>query len=763
MKHALRKYLAPCGSALFMVVSTMAALVVLVTAMYMAVISTGRVQFATFSQEQAYVSSTSIADVLKYYISDGSNASSPFVKKVLGLKQGQSISTKGNDFASLTGTGTKEDTDLGGYTVDVTRLNDETISGTKWYIYDLAVTVSQNGIVETTHTYIRTKDSEPPPPNNIDRFFTATGYVPNDVVVGDGDYTSTMYFDSEYTMFTDVHGGSNSDLTIKSGIICAGSAVFNKGKSVVSCNDTTEWYFGNNLTLKGNQPDKIDLKGTNAECANPKDKNHGMIVVGGDFEMNATSGLQIGSSGNYTDLYVMGDCYMGSLTIYGDLYVEGDLIFINSNWNSMGKDGLGKFYVNGNITALDGVVPHLNSKNWQGHTKDDAGAQDTFNEAKKYGTWNAIEDNEYHYTVDEIKNLLNAKIGGSVYPKWTVDTSHFEYDINNKPKKTNIYFKNDTGTAEDNYVYLIDKDCKIGTISSDGNQVSSLTIIIDTGGEDDVRTIQLTNNDGDQFSWNPSTIEHGYVNVLTIGKGTLVVDVPDGVRYQATDQEFFGHMGWFFLLGGKFAQKNGLDYFDRSSLEMTNKDTIDPILNKVLHETYFSTGKNSCTSCTYEETTNDEGKKVFKCTNPDHTAEYQTKPTECKCEGYVDKSSVHSYASSKGISLIYKDEEQMPNVNIFVESCSESADIQLGMTTSGGNVKNDLLFGYVYAPYMTYVDIGDGGGVRMVGGLIVSDYVISGYYQYVYCRPDKSITEIVGSNWEPLAPTGSRVWRTYGV
>ena len=45
MKHALRKYLSPCGSALFMVVSTMAALTVLVTAMYSvcAIVQTGAV------------------------------------------------------------------------------------------------------------------------------------------------------------------------------------------------------------------------------------------------------------------------------------------------------------------------------------------------------------------------------------------------------------------------------------------------------------------------------------------------------------------------------------------------------------------------------------------------------------------------------------------------------------------------------------------------------------------------------------------------
>ena len=99
MKHALRKYLSPCGSALFMVVSTMAALTVLVTAMYMSVLSSRQVQYATFDQEQAYVTSTSVADIFTAYISDSKNASTTIMKKISTMKAGQTITTNGNDFA----------------------------------------------------------------------------------------------------------------------------------------------------------------------------------------------------------------------------------------------------------------------------------------------------------------------------------------------------------------------------------------------------------------------------------------------------------------------------------------------------------------------------------------------------------------------------------------------------------------------------------------------------------------------------------------
>ena len=68
---------------------------------------------------------------------------------------------------------------------------------------------------------------------------------------------------------------------------------------------------------------------------------------------------------------------------------------------------------------------------------------------------------------------------------------------------------------------------------------------------------------------------------------------------------------------------------------------------------------------------------------------------------------------------------------------------------------------------MTYVDLScgenTGGGVRMVGGLIVSDYVISGYYEFVYARPSMSVDSIGITTGDPLRPTGSREWRHYGV
>ncbi|MCI5668181.1 MAG: hypothetical protein MR291_05385 [Oscillospiraceae bacterium] len=759
MKHALRKYIAPCGSALFMVVSTMAALVVLVTAMYMSVVSSGKVQYATFNQEQAYVSSTSIADIVKYGLAN--HKLKDLESKLLGsdFKEGDSISTNGNDFASLIEGGSKEDTELGGYTVDITRLKDEVVNKKTNKVFDIAVTVSDGGVVETTHTYVRVPEGSDPEPNNIDRFFTATGYVPNDVVAAGGTFTAKMYFDAEYTMFTKPKGFNSQALTVDTDMVAAGSVVFDHSNAnPVQLSEPGEWYIGNNCYLKS-QPDKFDLGGQNGQNSKASDNEHGLLVIGGDLEMSRTGQFQIGgSSTEYTDVYVLGDLYLGSCKFYGNVYVAGDLILNNNNWNETDQNGLGKFYIDGEVKVAAGVVPHMNGKNYQNHTQPgEEGIQAVIAEVKKNGTWKSIQetDDRYTYSADEIGDMLDAAIGGSIYPNWRIKTDNFLTEPNGDFKVVDIHF--DLGWESPSYVYTIDNDCVIGGIYSTGNTINAATIIIDTGDKGDVRNIRLSSNcaDGYSFSWCPETVEDGrLVNVLTVGEGTLLVDVPDGVRYQATNQEFFGSMGWFFLLGGKLLNKNGADYFDRADgFNLNNPDTdiIRP---------YGLIHTPGCGSCTYVEDTNDDGDTVWKCTNEDHYQTYSSKPSECMCSGYIDKDRVRSYASTKGIDLTYNGEEQMPDVDIYVISCSESADIQFG----GDDVMNNLYFGYVYAPFMNYIDKGSGGGAKTIGGLIVSDYVISGYYRYTYCLPtvptNKMLEEFGG---DPLRPISSREWRYHGV
>lgn len=48
-------------------------------------------------------------------------------------------------------------------------------------VYDLAITVENNGVYETTHTFIKIDPGEPGKMRRINNFFTSTGYLPTDI------------------------------------------------------------------------------------------------------------------------------------------------------------------------------------------------------------------------------------------------------------------------------------------------------------------------------------------------------------------------------------------------------------------------------------------------------------------------------------------------------------------------------------------------------------------------------------------------------
>lgn len=320
MKHALRKYLAPCGSALFMVVSTMAALVVLVTAMYMSVVSSGKVQYATFNQEQAYISSTSIGDIIASAIPKNKALNA----KLSTLKVGDKFSTDGNGFAAFGGT--NEESDVGAYTVDITRLNNETVNGEEAFVYDMAVTVSKNGVVETTHMFLTSTPDKPQEMERISRFFTNTGYLPNDVWISSVATDSTVHCDNEYTIFskdinTDKFGGGG-DVIFNMDVTCAGAALMDASAQFKNVTKPLTWVIGNNLTIGNNTTlNKWEMGGTSSE--------HAKLIVGGDLILNSDM-----KTPAYTDVYVLGNLYINPVCypdFQGALYVHKDIIFTGNN------------------------------------------------------------------------------------------------------------------------------------------------------------------------------------------------------------------------------------------------------------------------------------------------------------------------------------------------------------------------------------------------------------------------------------------------
>ena len=126
---------------------------------------------------------------------------------------------------------------------------------------------------------------------------------------------------------------------------------------------------------------------------------------------------------------------------------------------------------------------------------------------------------------------------------------------------------------------------------------------------------------------------------------------------------------------------------------------------------------------------------------------------------YYEEYFGNTYTNSN-----YSLDSYYPNVNIFVVSVLENADIQFGVKkATDESVQNNVFFGYVYAPYMTFVAVGSGGGLKNVGGLVVSDMAVNGAYKYIFAQPDRTTQQIVGDGFDALRPSGSRTWRIHGT
>ena len=363
----------------------------------------------------------------------------------------------------------------------------------------------------------------------------------------------------------------------------------------------------------------------------------------------------------------------------------------------------------------------------------------------------------------------------------------------NRPRLTEnpITFRK-CGTADAKYIHYIKDDCTIGTVRDVGDGSDSptnFTIILDTGDDpNNVLTIGLSgnvDNDGDgkyeTFMWFPDTDSSRRISVVIVGRGSVVIDVPDGVTYQATDREFFGHIAWFMMGGGSIKYTDsGVPYFEKP-------DDLYIKLNESIQSGDFIL-KTPDGTCSYTKVgTGDDA--VYTCSS--HGGSYEAHNVEKVNEGkkdslcrgrilrskvdafYASHSSIKSniveyYTSCFGESLNgssgYSSDCYYPNVNAFVISVLENADIQLGVDKMTKDaIMQNVFCGYVYAPYMTYVCVGSGGGgVKNVGGMIVSDIALSGPYNYVFAQPERTISQISGEDMDSLQPSGSRVWRVHG-
>lgn len=800
MKHTLRKYLSSRGSALFMVLSTMTALLIVVMAMYFSVVSSRSVQYAVFNQEQSYQSSVSVADAVIAGLNDGKldKLSGEFFK----LKVGETKSTNGNGFASLTGTGTKDDdVNIGAYDVTVTRLNDEG----EFYVYDFIVTAMVNGVSETTHTLVRLSAGKPAP-TPTGKTFTATGYLPNENWVGLGNYYDEVHIDSEYCVVGLEGAAIFGDYTAAGSVeINSTTQTSNDGLYNIATNEPKHWSIGNNLKLS-----------TEAASTNINDwLNHGTstehttLVIGGDLHIKDNCSFPIPQ---YVDVYVLGDCYLGTMDdVMGNLFVGGRL------YASGNLYGTGKAIRQGK----NGYIYLSSSDDMDAYEKDPYGASNSH--IVDWAT-TVSDDNELLYTKDKVVDNLNTAIGSNSYPKWTPevdDTKRVDIAFNSSwqdqtdpftgaiiPRETYVAAPSELVYSDSNKSCMIGNIYNVAAFGDQGLTGNNYYIIIDTGDDpknvftirllanthleaDDDSTVHISadyqtaeypksasgheDKEHKSFTWRPYKGElcdpaDTSVNtfVLIKGRGTVIFDIPENVTYQSTGRDFVGHMNWLALLSAGTDGK-GHPYINDYQGMPTKVD-------KMVHKS--CTGSNACD---YEEYYED-GKKVegkYYCKTHECVVESSEESVAalvasfedgvCLCHNRVGRKEIANLYSIDSMTgdFVNRDKSDKfiyPTTNVWFVSCNENAEIRMSTTKDGTSFQYNPTFGFVYAPYMTFTAKGAGneGGLRLAGGLIVSDLLLNDRYAYVYISPEMNYADLLGKDAVPLLPQGNRSWRKYG-
>lgn len=793
MTYAFRKYLNKRGSALFMVLSLMTALMILVMAMYFSVVASRDVQYKVFYQEQAYRSATSLSDAIVAGLKGDSwqtgENSDKLLTAITNMGEDDVITTNGNDFkAFLADAGSKEDQDqLGAYTVTITRMKDETINNETTRVYDVAITTSSGGVLDTTHTFIHVVEPEGEATQGKTNIFTSTGYVPNDVHLDTVETWTDLFYDNEYVVIT---GESH----IYSNLSCGGSLNLDQcsaspGKrngSDSSYNKPATWAIRNHFT---------NSTGTTL-CMSPSSTDRGLILVGGD--------LTIEGNFDNADIYVLGNAY----------YKGGNLnncrVFINGELRSVGNaspPGF-TFYASGkdeNISIhASGVWKTMSEADLKANNimsvSEMAKKLDELTASNDYAKWEINDDApKKDYYVSCLDPASNDYIGEETIE---FDPDHRTYYLDWKSGYT---IKDYFGKGQDlNYSPYVIGDIKADWNKEDAeNKVNGntnfATIVIDTGDNEDNQVFLKINanrnfdlDSGDEtFTWLPEDIGESStagMTVLVRGKGNVVIDVPEGVIYQASDNTSVMHETWYAILGGSvdqygstretlcFRQKYGTaDGFLKDptvTLNFVHTDCNEDC--DVCKYTTKTTGTDKCSECgkNVTEVICDEHKMTYtfclEC-NPELEPSKNSSGYYGLCANRVERSAVASAVGnldSTWQSLLKESGDgttwYYPNTNIFLVSCDESADIRLAYDQDGAAFSNSSFWGFVYAPYMTYKGMGNGSGWTVFGGgMIVADYIIKNFDIYIACYPDQLPEDLMNekNRSEMLDAIASKSWK----
>lgn len=786
MVHSLRKYLSNRGSALFMVLSTMTALMITCMAMYFAVVSSRSAGFAVFNQQQSYQSAMSISEMV---VADLSTILTNSGVDIESVKVGDTIiTTDGNGFKTLnSGASNADDHYLGAYDVTMTRLADEKIDNETYFTVDIAVTTSVSGVKEVYHQVVNIIQEEGSP-DRKGKIFASTGYVPNDSFISKGRFFSDVYVSNEDTVLGAFDG---NELHFFQNIFCENSLTVLDGK-------TPQNYKKNPIVhaVRGDY---------NIGTGNPIGFSGGSYIFVGN-DMHVARGMNVSSGTGDLEVYVA-----------GDLYLESGA----SNLNSSRV----KFYVAGDVYLKTGTATAIPGVLYchKVHGLELLGDQDRTNllnsSAFNQGLdWKTDQDKKHgvmSLSFSDAMTMLDEKTPDIKYKLWQLDESKLkgaigetqsdgtikggtEKTLNFKSIDYQNVYKPITityGSEKDGVGCIIqdiyldrneDENGKLleGFARGGGTEDGKMpTLIIDTGDDpSNTYVIRLqannqytykdsTNKDVtvDYFSWRPKTssgLAWYPIQVLVKGNGSVVIDVPDGVVYQDSSYCHIMHYNWYMLgdTNSGLGYQNGVAYYKNSqgiqgtisdyvhsscdddcNCRYTTKKTSEACAycgNEItysvkcsLHEEY-----TICPNCDSEYFSGDEKNPTI---NPVGICKDRVERQKCinslaaidSADRPVNREKVKDNVTGK---LKETGDIIVPNCNIYLISCSESAAFRFGRTIDDkSTIDKNCFMGFIYAPYMSYKANGaDAGEYYMhVGGMVVSDYKFLSLNRFLACWP----------------------------
>lgn len=793
MKRALLRLKCGRGSVLFFIVAIMSVMIVLASAVYYSAVSARKQVEIRYGDEQSYQSAVSLNDLVTEYLN--TKTEDAFVDAILALAPGSSLTTQGtgtDSFAKLA-------EGLGDYKVTVTKISGD--SSDEKHTVKIETEVIVDGESSTvTSVGEFTLVSKP---YTFDRFFTSTGYAPNDVVMSGMTVTSTMYLDNEYSQIGGAQG-SNSHINIEAEVISAGTLAINNAPINADGSKTFDITVGNNLilTYSGGQAG-MNLNGGRIRVG-------GNLIQGTSFNYKSDTDVYVvgdlisgrPSDTNDCELYVNGDAaFFGNETYKGKVYVNGD-VYIDKEVNT-GDKFPGGITIGGNVYLCSGSSYFGAQTTWiKSHGIDDSRIKDYTDASIRFeakngendSAYNALRANmdkarslaggtaAYNYiwpsdsliceSLQNVKDKINEKIGNPEYTNWNMTKKFINDDGTYTVDPINYNFGNPsaselerfagTGSNENQLIVSAEKFGQyvvMGDVRITNGQWNGYNIVFDTTMPD--------GKDVDMYVYLPANCYMKKIPAAnewsspTYEFSKVKADGFDTKCFRWNNEPTGSFAGWFSVLTkGKgsviFVVGDGVTYFAQENLFMGHYNLLKEILPDAIKDNGLVVHSNKFT-------------ETASITNKVYSI-MQTEASDAKLHTVFKKNIVDKYNSSGGL-----------HNNLFMVAINKNSDINLDMPYN-------TFCGFVYAPYMTF-----GAGktteqnFAMLGGLIVSDYEMPSTtrtfmatipYDYYDRFVDSSLSDeekedarfdymeklISNSGGEigTLGSSSSRSWRKYG-